>query len=322
MAIVKKMQEKLSRDPVWKSHVENLASSLNDRIPSLYTKLVDEVEKLSDLSFRRERLQTRFFELGNNYYLGMELPREYDAWKENTVSKIAPNRPSTAPDSAKGARMKLKKTLNNHIDRLWYECTLEVIAAGDVYNPGGRSQIPQLYTIDSPFEQKLGELQHMEAFRLFEQKYRVQAHDGDGLTQIRSEREKNSFPVPCQTFVVQLATGAKMTVGELTAGDLFQPVDTFEIVAKHRGSSVVRTSGGYVVILPNKTRVGRVGDLSRGPDGYSESKVALSSFPVAHIVSHRTLHVNRTQGKGGEDGYLTAYVGDAQASVSGKFAFF
>lgn len=48
--------------------------------------------------------------------------------------------------------------------------------------------------------------------------------------------------------------------------------------------------------------------------GYSESNVALATFPVQHFVNHRCLRVNRVRGKRGEDGYITAHVGDAQAS--------
>jgi len=250
-------------------------------------------------------------------YLGMELPREYDAWKTATVQKVAPVKPETAPEATKNIRKKLLSALPNQIDRLWYESTLEVIAEGDVYNPGGRGKIPPLYMIDSPFEQKLGELDEQEAFRLFKRNYRVHKHEGDGSTAIQSEYERDTFLIATKTYVLDLATRSKRYLDELSGGDLFEPVDTFEVLAKRGGSSIVRNSGGYVSVMSHNVRVGRVSDLSRAPNGYSESKVALASFPVAHVVSHRTLRVNRVQGRTGqEDGYITAFVGDAQASVS------
>lgn len=106
----------------------------------------------------------------------------------------------------------------------------------------------------------------------------------------------------------------KCELSKLKPGDKFEPIDLFEIVSKSRAESVVRTSRGYVTKMSNSTKVGRLSDISRGPNGYSESKVGLASFPVAHVVCHRTLRLNRVHGKGGEDGFITAYVGDAQAS--------
>ena len=314
--IVERMRRKLSKDLIWKVHLDQLAESVEDKAPSLHTFLLGEIESLCNTDFRRERLQTRFFELGNNYYLGMEFPREYDDWKRTTIPKVAPDKIDTAPDKAKEIRKTFQRILNNHIDRLWYEATLEIIAEGDVYNPGGRGKIPPLYTIDSPFEQRLGELKEREAFRLFTKKYRVHKHDGNGFTQIQTDVERETFSIPTKTYVLELATQSKRSLSELAAGDSFQPIDTFEIVAKKGASIVVRNSGGYVCKMSNNIRVGRASDLARAPNGYSESKVALASFPVAHVVSHRTLHVNRVKGRGGDDGYITAFVGDAQASVS------
>lgn len=314
--IIERMYRKLSKEPVWKYHFDHLAESLKDKVPSLHNSIHNEFKGLCDTLFTRERLQTRFFELGNNYYLGMELPREYDLWKNETIPKVAPDHPATAPDSIKSIRKRFQRTLASHMDRLWYEATLEVIAEGDVYNPGGKGAIPKLYTIESPFEQPLGELKELEAFRLFKKVYRVETHDGNGLTLIKLSNERDAFAIPTKTYVLDLATQNKRTLGDLLVGDTFEPIDTFEIIAKQNGSTIVRNSGGHISIMPNKVRVGRASDLARGPNGYSESNVALASFPVSHIVSHRTLRVNHVQGRGGDDGFITAFVGDAQASVS------
>lgn len=144
------------------------------------------------------------------------------------------------------------------------------------------------------------------------------SHDGKGYTKIQEEKSHDkTISIPTKTYVADLAIKEKprKAVGDLAAGQRFEPVDTFEVVAKRGKSSIIRNnSGGYIALMSNDVPVGRVSDLSRAPDGYSESKVALSSFPVAHVVSHRTLRVNRVQGRGGEDGFITAFVGDAQSS--------
>jgi hypothetical protein len=314
--ICARMHQKMGKDQVWILHFDQLAKSLNDDATNLSSSILKRLEDLCNVDFRRTRLQTRFFELGNNYYLGMEFAREYDKWKMETIALVAPSRKSTDSDLAKNNRILLQRTINNRIDRLWYESCLEIIHEGDVYNPGGRSKIPKLYMVPSPYEQKLGEMKELESFRLFPRGYRVHSHDGDGSTHVRSQYERDSFSLPSETYVIVKKTNQKKSLKELVANDVFEPIDVFEVVSKLRGRSVVRNSRGYVAILSNDTRVGRESDLSRAPDGYSESKVSLASFPVAHTVSHRTLHVNRVSGKAGDDGYITAYVGDAQASVS------
>ena len=315
LPICGKMYDKVFSDQVWIKHFDQLAKSCKDEIPTLQSSLLVKLKELCEIKFHRDRLQTRFFELGNNYYLGMEFTREYDAWKKAAISSIAPSHPDAFPDVAKAARKAVQVALNNRIDRLWYEACLEVIHEGDVYNPGGRGKIPPLYLIPSPFEQKLGELKELESFRLFPRNYRLHAHVGNGFSQIQSEYDTTTFSLPSETYVLEKATSLKKSLKDLAANDIFEPVDTFEVVHKSRSSSVVRNSRGFVATLSNDVRIGRESDLSRAPNGYSESKVAMASFPVAHVVSHRTVHVNRVSGKAGDDGFVTAYVGDAQASV-------
>ena len=248
-------------------------------------------------------------------YLGMEVPREYDAWKKTVISGIVGASTETAPERMRIMLRVCQRTLANHIDRLWYDATLEVISSADVYNPGGKRKIPRLYTIDAPYEQRLGELKEHEAFRLFRRTYNVIMHDGNVLTKVKCD-EQHAFSLPTNTHVFEVATKVQRLLCQLDAGELFEPLDTFEILQRGRGSSVVRSSGGYVTTMSHSVLVGRVSDLARAPNGYSESKVALASFPVAHVVSHRTLWVNRVPGRMGEDCFITAFVGDAQASVS------
>lgn len=244
----------------------------------------------------------------------MELPREFETWKISTVSKVAPDKATMTPDDIKSVRKTVQKTLASHIDRLWYDATLEVLRQGHIFEIEGQRKIPRIYTIDSPFEQPLGELEEMDAFRIFRRTFRVYMHEGNGCTQILLQHENTEFSIPTTTYVLDLSTNSKLTLGELDRDDLFEPIDTFEVLSKHKSFSMVRTSGGYITKMPHQVRVGRVSDLARAPDGYSESKVALASFPVQHSVSHRTLRVNRVRGRHGEDGFITAHIGDAQAS--------
>lgn len=311
--IIERMDDKLKHEKAWKAHFEQLPDTFRDQVSGLDALISSELHKLRQSSLRRQRLQTRFFELGNNFYLGMELPREFDDWKGATVQRVAPLKPPTAPNSVQDIRKKLARALPHHLDRLWYEACFEIMAEGDVYNPGGRSKIPALYTIDQPFESSLGSLRKLDAFRLFTKKYRLASHDA-GFSLIKSETSSEAFSIPSKTYVLDLATNTKREVLSLKPGELFQPVDTFEVIEKRGGSSVVRSSRGFVTTMSDSVRVIRCSDLARAPDGYSESKVALASFPVAHYISHRTLRLNRVRGRGGEDGFVTAYVGDAQTS--------
>lgn len=307
------MSHKIRNENAWKYHFERLPDLVSDHVAGLDTLISSEVEKLAATTFRRKRLQTRFFELGNNFYLGMELPREFDEWKRRATMTVAPHKPPMAPDNVRSVRQKLIQLLPRHLDRLWYEATFEIMAEGDVYNPGGRASIPALYTIDQPFESNLGGLKKHDSFRLFTKKYRVQSHDA-GFSLIKSETSSEAFSIPSKTYVLDFVTNTKRELVDLRPGEIFQSIDTFEVLKKNGGSSVVRSSRGFVTKMSNTVSVVRCSDLARAPDGYSESKVALASFPVAHYISHRTLRLNRVNGRGGEDGFVTAYVGDAQTS--------
>jgi hypothetical protein len=68
--IVKKMYDKMVNDAAWRSHFEQLPEEFDDTLPSLHRVMKEEVESLAKTDFYRERLQTRFFELGDNFYLG------------------------------------------------------------------------------------------------------------------------------------------------------------------------------------------------------------------------------------------------------------
>ena len=71
----------------------------------------------------------------------------------------------------------------------------------------------------SSFEQPLGELKELDAFRLFKKKYCVEKHEGNGMTQIHIFNERDIFAVPTKTYILELVTNRKTTLDELSAGD-------------------------------------------------------------------------------------------------------
>lgn len=66
----------------------------------------------------------------------MELAREFDKMKTEFAKRLVPEARQHALVEVKRRKMQLREALKRSIDRLWYESTLEVIARGDVYNPG------------------------------------------------------------------------------------------------------------------------------------------------------------------------------------------
>jgi hypothetical protein len=65
-SIVITMEYKLQTQALWRYHFDQLAGTCNDKIPAIHAQLLSEMSVLLDTSFKRFRLQTRFFELGNS----------------------------------------------------------------------------------------------------------------------------------------------------------------------------------------------------------------------------------------------------------------
>jgi hypothetical protein len=249
----------------------------------------------------------------------MELPREFDEWKKNVLPILVPDALPSAPAVASKQRKTLQRATAKLLDRLWYEALFDVVSTGDVYNPGGRSSIPRLYTVGSPIDQTLGELGQFEEFGLTKESYRVDAKAGSTFTRIQGYFGQELFLIPNQTYVIELETRNKITLGDLVVGKRFKPVDRFEVLFKRQGYSVVRNSRGYVSRMPSTVGVRRFSSLARDPDGFSESKVAIASFPVSNTVNHRTMRVNGDRGPtpvrtGKKHETITAFVGDAQSA--------
>jgi hypothetical protein len=62
---------------------------------------------------------------------------------------------------------------------------------------------------------------------------------------------------------------------------------------------------GYLTTMSYFTRVQLGGNLTRSPDGVSESKVAIATFPVSHYLNHRAMVLSNTP---------FAFLGDEQSS--------
>jgi hypothetical protein len=240
----------------------------------------------------------------------MELCREFDAWKSLTVSKLQ-NATQDAPSLSR------TKSLYHLLDRLWYEAALTVMGSGMVYNSGSGYRIPRLRTMESAHEKRLKDLQAYDSFRLARFKAKVVSHGPDSmsLVQCTADEQPGKAYLSSQVYVVQCTSGDKKSLGELAVGDSFEVIDTLEVVAKRNRKSVVRSCRGFAFSLPNDCLVVQESDLARSPDGYSESKVALATFPVAHVVCHRTFVLNQSSGREWDDGYITTFIGDYQASV-------
>lgn len=246
--------------------------------------------------------QTRYFEVGDNFYLGMELPREFETWKSSAINEVLPS-----PDLES-----LRRRLRAVFDRLWFEATIEVVNLADVFNPDGRIQIPTFYLIPSLSHSRLGDLLLGEAFTLSSPdgaKFRITSRDGNFVSLVAPNNQIVLLPSRTR---VKAEDGNIRTAGE-DGIKLIQPIDVFEVVSKSsaRGISLVRTSEGYVFELSDKLPVWRQSDLARAPDGMSESKVALATFPVSLKVNVRTMRILRAEGN---DGYITGFIGDAQVS--------
>lgn len=173
--VTKKMLEYMTneKDANWQTHfnmlIENSDFPELNEIDPIVPKIQLACAELADaaLAFKRKTVQTRFFETGDNFYLGMEFTREYDRWKNQLGSElVAPLARKVNDSDTKAKLKKLRAQLMHHVDRLWYDGVLETIRTGDVYNPGARHRVPRLYLINSYTDVKVGSFPVGESFRL------------------------------------------------------------------------------------------------------------------------------------------------------------
>jgi len=102
-------------------------------------------------------------------------------------------------------------------------------------------------------------------------------------------------------------------LGSLPVHEAFRlveaPSELYEIIFKTPTKIVCRNVEGYIKKFSGSEMVKIEGNLTRGPDGNAESKVALATFPVGHYVNHRTMRLSDKK-----KGYVFAFVGDEQAT--------
>jgi len=166
LPIVRGMLDRIHHDEDWKLHFSDMLDK-GSEVQAMKTLLAG-FENLyrKSSNFRRQTLQTRFFETGDNYYLGMEMLREYSQWKRSLVDELI----QFGPDDEGSC----KTALEGGFDRIWYESCLDVIRQGDVYNPGARGRVPSIRLIDSKKTEQLGELPIAESFQLLNEHVRYE----------------------------------------------------------------------------------------------------------------------------------------------------
>ena len=141
-------------------------SSLNDKDP-IVTKLAEAVVWHKDHSsdFRRQNLQMKMSETTDNFYLGMELTREYDKWKNETVDHLLSPVKGVSKDKKQNME-ELKEILRHNIDLLWFEACLEVLRHSGVYNTDQKIEIARMPLINSHVEETLKHLSVGDSFRV------------------------------------------------------------------------------------------------------------------------------------------------------------
>ncbi len=98
----------------------------------------------------------------------------------------------------------------------------------------------------------------------------------------------------------------------MTVGDSFRikrnDTEKYEVLIPGSQKVWVRSVEGFLLELDGDEDVLRQSDLTRSPDGNVESRVAIATFPVGHVVGHRALSVQNSSY------WCTFPIGDGQAS--------
>jgi hypothetical protein len=170
-AFIAELMVRLIDTKDWQLHFFKLIedsefSSLNDKDP-IVTKLTEAMVWHKDHAseFRRQNLQIKLSETTDNFYLGMELTREYDKWKTETVDHLL----SPIKGVSKGKKRnieELKEILRHNIDLLWFEACLEVIRHSGVYNTDQKNGIARMPLINSHVGEDLKHFSVGDSFRV------------------------------------------------------------------------------------------------------------------------------------------------------------
>mmetsp|Transcript_846 Transcript_846/g.1145 ORF Transcript_846/g.1145 Transcript_846/m.1145 type:complete len:2346 (+) Transcript_846:80-7117(+) len=218
---------------------------------TFYAKIIETVRQYYvESEFHvRTHLQLRVFETGDNSYVGMEVPREFQYMQQNLTNGII-------KQYYPKLECKLKYRDFEHIvlkftAKLFFQGALNVLHTGDVFLPGAKNKIQSYRLIDSALSCPLSNLKKGEAFNLLAD---------DTKTQVFPSKIKS---VRCE--VISAGNGPSR----------WQKARPY----------IIRDMEGHVFELSSKVKVYRASDLTRAPDGVQESKVAFATFPVAHYVN-------------------------------------
>ncbi len=155
----------------WQKHFEKIIensdfSSLNDKDP-VGTKLVEAVEwfDLHASDFRRQTLRVKLSETIDNFFLAIELPREYQKWKADTVDRLLLSIKGVSKHRRRLFE-ELKEALWRGIDTLWFEACLEVLRSSGVYDLEAKDRIAAAPLINAYTKEGLKYLSVGESFRV------------------------------------------------------------------------------------------------------------------------------------------------------------
>ena len=246
----------------WQEHFEKLIEdsefpSLNDKDP-IVTKLVEAVEWHDSHAgeFRRQTLQIKLSETIDNFYLAMELTREYQKWKHDTVDRLL----FTIKEVSKHKKRsfeELKETLRHNIDTLWFEACLEVLRNSGIYDTDSKNRIPIANLINSRIKESLKSLSVGESFRIagkesrkldvilkqregkLTQKVTIFARNADGTIQ-RFDGATDVFREGCLTRSIDGDGDGESIVAVATS-----PVSQY---VNHHSISVNNQTKGYVFV--------------------------------------------------------------------------
>ncbi len=159
----------------WQQHFKNLLNEFN--IPSLdeLDPLVCSLKKavmehaLSSKSFKLQNLRMQLSATRDNMYIGMEITREYEKWKndisDDLIGQFITKKMSKVEMKHVG---ELRTALMHHIDRLWFESCLEIMRESDIYGLRAGHLVPKFFTIDDTKGTSLNNILIGESFRLMD----------------------------------------------------------------------------------------------------------------------------------------------------------
>jgi hypothetical protein len=287
----------------WRTHCLEAVLRGND---GAFNILLRHITKFVDSAGRnvRQRLQCRVFEVGQTYYVGMEFSREYstmwdELWEELSASK------TFAPPPA------VQRDLVTALVRLFFHSTLEVLRQGNHLLAAAVGGVPSYATFDQNITTKVKDLDIGDTFLLKTAELTPLLSPDAQRTRSKRERMKNTFRGTKVYYKIKKKQaklrGAKDVSLVEDDGTELQRCELLEPPTFTKGF-LCRDPSGQIFRATGNEDVRKAADSARTADRLRESKLAISTFPVAHYVNHHAVTV-RKQGGG-----VFADMGDAQSS--------